>query len=214
MIIKSQFTDYYDHAAFLYGMPDPAVVYPRAPLLDDAKIPCASFVFGLNSSVLRDTEAKLIVIVGYLYLVVKCDERWRIFDVNTFPGYFIGTDEFNERTKGLKRWQAQRLGFSQGREISLKQCQYDRAAFETCRELKAPVFAITKFGEIERGVPRLSDYGFPSVLAPEQVFQMIEYFLMNSINESPDTMPRSEMADIDKVVSHGFDKKVSFRHRT
>lgn len=217
MIIKSPFTDYYDHAAFLYGMPDPSVVYPREPLPDDARIPDASFVFGLNNSVLRNTYVKLIVVVGYMYLVKKRDERWRVFGINTFPEYFIGTEEFEKRTKNFGPYRGQ-FGFPQARSvITDRQGKYDHVAFQTCRDLKMPVFAISQFGThgvIEQEVPKLGDYGIPSVLPPEQVFQMIEYFLMNSINESPDTMPRSEMADIDKVVSHGFDKKISFRHRT
>lgn len=217
MIIKSPFTDYYDHAAFLYGMPDPSVVYPREPLPDDAKIPDASFVFGLNNSVLANTYVKLIVVVGYMYLVMKRDDRWRVFGIDTFPEYFIGTSEFDERTKKFGRYRG-RFGFPQGRSvITARQGKYNEVAFQACREMKMPVFAISQFGAhgvIDQEVPKLGDYGIPSILPPEQVFQMIEYFLMNSINESPDTMPRTEMADIDKVVSHGFDKKISFRHRT
>ena len=38
-------------------------------------------------------------------------------------------------------------------------------------------------------------------------------FLSNTIQDSPDAMPRVPMTDIQKVDSHGFDRKVSFRHR-
>jgi hypothetical protein len=54
---------------------------------------------------------------------------------------------------------------------------------------------------------KLKDYSFFKVVDPFQAYQKIEMFTTNHLI---DIMPVKEIADIDKVVKHGFDKK-SFR---
>jgi hypothetical protein len=59
--------------------------------------------------------------------------------------------------------------------------------------------------------PKLSSLGMPGYLDPKQLYQELAMFVGNVLN--PVEQPPSNMKDIEKVASHGFDKKVSFRHR-
>ena len=65
-------------------------------------------------------------------------------------------------------------------------------------------------------VPCLKDFDFGKVLPAEQIWQDIQYYLLNLINESPDMAPppRPPQTNLEKLQSHGFDKRWSFRHRT
>lgn len=55
---------------------------------------------------------------------------------------------------------------------------------------------------------RLRDYGFAKVIPPYEAFQAIEMFMGNLANPEKPSPPQS---DLEKVQSHGFDKKMSFR---
>lgn|GEM_PF-4658004 len=91
------------------------------------------------------------------------------------------------------------------------------------RKLQAPVFSIfgpaqtTKQTEVSYHIgyylPVLQEHDFQSVVDPYQLYQDLEYFIANTMNESPDTMPATQMTDKEKIVAAGFDLKQSFRHR-
>lgn len=53
---------------------------------------------------------------------------------------------------------------------------------------------------------KLSDFGFGKVIEPEEAFIKISNFIMRE-KEIPDNQSNKE-----KIVSHGFDLKTSFRH--
>lgn len=55
---------------------------------------------------------------------------------------------------------------------------------------------------------RLRDYEFQRVISPYEAWQKIEMFLANLATPEKPIPPQS---DIQKVESHGFDKKMSFR---
>ena len=59
--------------------------------------------------------------------------------------------------------------------------------------------------------PCLRELDFARIMPPTTIFQEIEMFLGNVLVK--DVMPMSYQSDIEKVVSHGFDKKISFRKR-
>jgi hypothetical protein len=52
-------------------------------------------------------------------------------------------------------------------------------------------------------------------MSPEQCYQEIAMFLGNTILVNPDETPESKppLTNEERAVAHGFDKKVSFRHR-
>jgi hypothetical protein len=82
-----------------------------------------------------------------------------------------------------------------------------------CAFAKAPVFVVhgNRMPIIMGRTPKLSSLGMPGYLDPQQLYQELAMFVGNVLN--PVEQPPSNMKDIEKVASHGFDKKVSFRHR-
>jgi len=56
---------------------------------------------------------------------------------------------------------------------------------------------------------RLADLSFSKVMESHSIFQEIDMFVSNIMVD--DKMPISPMTDLEKVESHGFDKKISFR---
>jgi len=55
---------------------------------------------------------------------------------------------------------------------------------------------------------KLQDYGFERIIPPYEAFQAIEMFMSNLALPEKPIPPQS---DLQKVESHGFDKKISFR---
>lgn len=87
------------------------------------------------------------------------------------------------------------------------------SAQELCVFAKAPVFVIhgNRSPYIFGRTPKLSALGLPAYMDPQQLYQELAMFVGNVLK--PVEQPASNMKDIEKVASHGFDKKVSFRHR-
>jgi hypothetical protein len=63
--------------------------------------------------------------------------------------------------------------------------------------------------------PVTSEMGLGLFISPDKLYQEVGYWLTNIINPSPDIMPMGKppQTDVEKAVSHGFDKKISFRKR-
>lgn len=92
------------------------------------------------------------------------------------------------------------------------------------RKLQAPVFHILDSSAQDRvtkkyqyiipyRLPILQEHGFADVVDPYQLYQDLEYFIANTMNESPDMMPPTKMTDKEKIAAAGFDPVQSFRHR-
>lgn len=98
---------------------------------------------------------------------------------------------------------------------------------DLCKKVKLLVFMIwntgtkwTPGGRCKLTVdiynpPLLSTVRIDRVYSPEKLYQDIEYYLLNIINESPDVLPAGNppMTNKEKIISKGFDYKKSFRHR-
>lgn len=96
------------------------------------------------------------------------------------------------------------------------------------KEVHQPIFLITKMDttgfynnrgtctfEVSPHYPVTADMGLGQMITPDKLYQEVGYWLTNIINPSPDVMPdgKPPQTDVEKVVAHGFDKKVSFRKR-
>lgn len=82
--------------------------------------------------------------------------------------------------------------------------------------LKAPVFMFNEHNckiVIFEKVPSLGDLRLAALVPAEQLYQELAMFMGKMYTDNPDTMPKVPMTDVQKVESHGFDKKQSFRHR-
>jgi hypothetical protein len=220
MRIKSPFKDYYDHVAFQYGGGDPKIVYPRVRLADrDPEYGCITMLYpeGLKG---------IPSLPGYFWKQSEFDFKWLAI---TGKLYLI-VREYS--ITGDKPWSVYREGIFQKLDSLLIQPRWHEARYEysnwvgrSCdklipihRALKAPVFYISQslgpYG-VEGDVPNLGDLGIAALISPEQIYQDLSYFMGNIINESPDLMPEAKppMTDKERVLSHGFDIKKSFRHR-
>lgn len=75
-------------------------------------------------------------------------------------------------------------------------------------ELRQPVLCETGFYNSEPFVPCLSDFGFASHIDANEMYQRI-YAFLGWLKDNP--APPDNQTDKEKIVSHGFDKRTSFR---
>lgn len=82
-----------------------------------------------------------------------------------------------------------------------------------CLHVGAPVFMIkgNRRARVCGRTPKLGPLGVPAYIDAVQMYQELAMFVGNVLN--PVEQPPSNMTDSEKVVSHGFDKRISFRHR-
>lgn len=69
-------------------------------------------------------------------------------------------------------------------------------------------FKTNKFDDLEYVVPVLKEWGFPSIISAEEMYMKI-YDFMGWLKDNPG--PPDNQTDKEKVSSHGFDPKTSFR---
>ena len=234
MRIKSTYRDYYDHVAHIYGGGDPKCVYVRMPFEGGKSDP----VFGGISFHVKSTNHdafggrfdlrwnqyvngiekfinyKILVIVGKAYLLVsKYDakgfcEPYMLYTPENFPNFFNGKQS-KFMFYGLHPQPITYIG-------------NDNPIYtEISKVVSMPVFIINSINyirngyniSIDRNIPILRDYGIPSFISAEQMYQDLSYFVGNTIHDSPDLIVHDNMSDKEKTLQHGFDLKQSFRHR-
>ena len=234
MKIKSSFRDYYDHVAHIYGGGDPKCVYVRMPFEGGT----SDSVFGGISFHIKSTNRaafsgrfdlrwnqyvngtekyltyKILVISGKAYLLAsKYDasglrEPHKLYTPENFPHFFNGKQS-KFMFYGLRPQPTNYIG-------------NDNPIYtEISKVVGAPVFMIERIFydkdgydiSINRNIPILRDYGIPSLVSAEQMYQDLSYFVGNKIHDSPDLIVHDNMSDKEKTLQHGFDLKQSFRHR-
>jgi hypothetical protein len=95
---------------------------------------------------------------------------------------------------------------------------------EISRQLKQPVFLIQNYKDskesrldmqydIYRYIPNLAELGLPKFIDADSMYKCITAYFQNVINTSPDKEPPAEVDNKQKILQHGFDTKISFRHR-
>lgn len=117
-------------------------------------------------------------------------------------------------------WQENILDLEVGQEVEV--------LTQLSKMVKQPIFLITRHDTTNRWAGRkttkftvspyyheTSSMGLGQLISADRLYQDVGYWLSNIINPSPDIMPdgKPPQTDLEKVVSHGFDKKVSFRKR-
>jgi hypothetical protein len=235
MKIQSRFRDYYDYVAHIYGGGDPKNTYVRDIIVPDRVTPLGEKFE--ETAEFREPEFELwvpgdyqladgsvqqffgISIAGKVYIVTRVHNvgTWS-YTNNRYEGDH--TEPWKIATYGdlsKRQIRAYRQSLPSGREPDhVIRCGVPSPeAGALSKRLKAPVFKFDNHysTRVYGRCPLLSEYGIPPVLEPEQAYQEISMFLMSVVNESPDSMPRAEMTNVQKVESHGFDKRISFRHR-
>lgn len=223
MKIISRYTDYYDWVATQHGGGDPKLPYLRELILP-TKLPNGQQVeqaFTVPAEMyarfpLRDkgnhmsrgisTSYKLLCVCGKVYLLVK-RESW-----NTHP---IVDREERMAQPGCHDWRmaldAKEFYHGLATEPFRSGKHDDPVYTELAKLVGAPVFCI-EGREVDGRVPHLKLLGFDQLVEAQQLYQEISYFLGNVIRQEH-AIIEAKPSDVDKALSHGFDKKVSFRHR-
>jgi hypothetical protein len=241
MIIQSKLKDYYDFVAHIYGGGDPKNTYIRDYVIPDKVLSDGSKDQVFETFYEREAELRLpheydradglrqyftgIVVAGRVYVVTRGykEPQWVYADQGYTPEiaepWKIATwGDLAKKRKDLYK-QSEPDYFLEGNKPERVICSRaeKREAVHLSKRLQVPVF---RFDTTNRGhtevygrCPLLKDFGIPAALPPEQAYQEISMFRMSVINQSPDSMPRAEMTNVQKVESHGFDKRISFRHR-
>lgn len=223
MKIVSQFKDYYDHQAHLYGGGDPKIVYLRNRLKPLVQLGSMHYVEEmlyvdypvkrdlrvLQTGLARDSiECKYLCVAGKYFLCMGNHEL-EVLDPIKHP------IQFGHLTR--KRY------FSQVQTYETLVGVEDPDLVGLSRAVGAPVFVIEGYIydwrtkktrlTIRTEVPILGDLGLPAIYPAEQLYQDLSYFIGNKMKDSPDLQPPTVLSDKDRIVQHGFDLKKSFRHR-
>ena len=221
MKIITKRADYYDNIAYMYGGGDPKVVYRRIEAPEDIIVP-PHLNIPLNPFEPR-TRGKDRP---------KPKERppqyrWLAFCGRYYPvqvRYRKEEEDIDMEFKWVEEYSADWSSFSidrHSRHFIANQGEHNNELVELAKIIGHPVFMIdcsrnlNVFGRarIMDHLPHLGDMHFGRIMAPEQAYQQIAYFVGNMMNDSPDVNPPAEVEDKDRIVQHGFDLKQSFRHR-
>ncbi len=196
MYIISKWRDYYDYLSHIYGQ-DKSIVYDRRPFhrppppeysssikIEQKNLPqFPSKVIGISE--FNNYDFKLVSICSKPFLLVKVayTGNFTLYEKSKFP-------------EALYKSLTKRHFFS--KESYLTQLGKESSALlEVSKKLNAPVFSLeTSYRNdaayVDYNIPILSDLG-------------------NTIKPSPDTTVNDTMNSKEKIVSHGFDLKQSFR---
>lgn len=215
MKIQSKFKDYYDYVAHIYGGGDPKVIYARAPLTQfndqrlrlplvvdhrvDYRLP--DMVYGPRR--FFDYSFSVLVIMDrpfLLYKKLEPDSEYKIYDFEINPLNLSARARYLDLTKRYPNGSS------------------SKNILELTKKVGTPVYVIehssyTGKTSIQSEIPNLGKLGVASFYPAEQLYQDLAYFIGNIMSTSPDTVPPVVIDNLTRLQQHGFDKKVSFRHR-
>lgn len=211
MKIKSSFSDYYDHIVHLYGS-DPSITYIRNRIVPRTEYGSGQLsIHNMSFSSLPKYELleysfKWLVVVGKYYLLVRRNGElcWSIVSEKKHPTLWKWLDT-PRRWAREQKFAADYVGKFSDKLVTLS------------RNINAPVFVLEETSRenwvVDGDIPNLGELGMAKIIPPEQIYQDISYFMGNIIKESPDVSPPTKMTDKEKIIQHGFDNRISFRHR-
>jgi hypothetical protein len=219
MKIISQFKDYYDYVANIYGGGDPKITYSRNRI---GKVISEQGYTYIKDPEFQITES-LNLLSGYRYIdkhyqddidtwLAVCGKIYPLVDVGqtTSCKYEILDPEKQSKiVVRFRRNEVTKIGVENSKIVQLSKI------------VGHPIFIIKneytqsrkRFVLIEGDYPKVDVLGLASIYPAEQLYQDLSYFIVNKMKDSPDMMPRTASSDKEKVVQHGFDVKQSFRHR-
>jgi hypothetical protein len=159
-----------------------------------------------------------VVVAGKTYPVLQYSNSLEGFKYITKSySYYYTLEEFDkdhpEVARSIFNSRSAKVGYAKGKiKDQWKDFFRDyKDLTDLCLEFQTPVFRIDKHqGQflITKNI-ELKAIEFYKVMDPFTVYQEIDMFMSNVM--ANDDMPMSPMTDLEKVESHGFDKKISFR---
>ena len=229
MKVISKFKDYYDFVGKIYGEDD-KVLYHRKSL-DNSTININEFNthnFPLGRySVLKDfytkmqrgvgslNHLKIVLVCGYVVLVTEY----------SYNNYRLMTEEELAEVIDTIR----KSYFRRSDDYNFKVVEYVKDTIPILKSIGVPVVEVDRYFKtfyngpglqsgnvnyevyLNKNIPNLGELGISKYFAPEPMFQIIQEFITNTLRTNPDINPPVKISDKDRIVSHGFDLKTSFR---
>jgi hypothetical protein len=252
MKIISQWRDYYDHVAHIYGGGDPKVIYNRDYVVPDRvsgsdrfedtldvkgnvwtpNIPSSMEIINAGIAPVQKHEFSALIVMDRLFILERQSDMGEMGVLHTRKDWHITArplldlpygglyplmrmgEAFTDRASLYeKRRMRELLHDDRNDRFLFKQGSKYNGARDLCKFAGAPVFVLqgNRSPCISGRTPKLSALGLAAYIDPQQLYQELAMFVGNVLN--PVEQPPSSMKDIEKVASHGFDKKISFRHR-
>jgi hypothetical protein len=189
MKILSKYKDYYDYLQGIRGM-DEKVILDRSE----------------GKSVKEEFPKD-----GDRHVFIICGERYEIFYYN---GKYFTNDQL--KSQGKQAIGVPQYGYKIQEyipEIGKKKKWYSKWDFSEMRKedyshIKCPIVKVTgrySYNTDYIEFPKLDDFNFASIISPEEMWNL----LYNWQSQVPEH--ESNQTNSDKIVSHGFDLRESFR---
>lgn len=186
MKIQSKYKDYYDYLQGIYGIDDKL-------FLDRSK---GSTMNKMEIDNLKNGDGVQLAIMGLLFTMIYYNGKWYtkkgLYNIGKEFKYnkaFIDV-EVNEKTGLPKEFKDVEFVLT---DLNYKyDCPIIRVKYNWSGEINL--------------FPRLADYNFGTVIPPEDIWINL-YNWLSRVKEEPNIQ-----TDKEKIVSHGFDLKTSFRN--
>lgn len=195
MKIISKWKDYYDYLSGIYGI-DELMVYDRRGLFSKHD----------TATDWRYVEHKFAI----------CNNLYTMFE---YKGEFYHTYEEILQLDRLLREDRKQTVLGYYRDDTPDHWSREESWWKkhNCpinvnKKFRQPLLHSTRYSsEFNDGViPMLSSYNFHKVLSAEEIYQQI-YAFISWMKDHPE-IPNKQ-TDLEKLDSHGFDRRKSFRHR-
>ena len=237
MRIKSNFKDYYDHVPHVHGDGgDPKVTYVRTRIkpvecyADSKTLHDHPFTVAVkNIKVLPDlnirgddtrTHVAWLVVAGrYVPISRSYKMSEHVNGISAFKDELAGFQVVHPDSPQYKQFMNRHAWYDEVNQYTIDPTRQYAELIELSRILAHPVFVITDARHhvctVSGKCPVLARMGMQRHMSAEQIYQELYYFLGNVIHPSPDMMPDPDpaMTNQERILSHGFDVKQSFRHR-
>jgi hypothetical protein len=170
---------------------------PNPDMPDDLKI------FPVNSELIRDdnfiiTKMNIVSFCGMPIIYTKREINWRSSNREEQSG-FPTVDQFQEAYGRFPNFPIAAMNF-------IRNGNYERL-LKAHKKYQSPIINFCLLSGHVVINPKLGEKF--TVKSPGEIYQEIESFIANELTEQ---MKCAKMTDKEKVVSHGFDLKSSFRN--
>lgn len=190
MILLRKRTDYYDYLIGIYGRDEKKVYDRKLDLTSDE-------IYFEDVSKWRNTN---------IFDLYVCNRMYRVEQVKK------GVWELHKFHKVNTDYAGQRRHYRESQVLGLNDFEYyiprpSRMMSDSPICIKG---TFHRQDNLEGFTPILSTFGIPSVLDAVELYSEVDMYISNrmTLNEV-----RSEQSDKNKLLSKGFDDKISFRHR-
>ena len=221
MKIFSKFKDYYDYLAHVYGE-DPKIVYVRGKINKPVKVLKIEGTHGNYSNIgsrlgrvynleLDKYQNKWLLFCGRQFLLQRHIISHPKDPIIEWTPWALAPQKYILKLKDIYH-------FKWRRDIIEYPDDYFEGAFfnnnlSFHKWIGKPIVTMISYDNYDEYSPVLKDIGgFVAEIPAEMAYQEISHFIMNVMNDNPDTKPPVQVNEKDRYQMHGFDLKTSFRH--